>query len=294
MMLFVENLENSLINNNLPIVSFYGFFKIGHRLYTEKYPQKGSSAKSSRIWDITKAKTNLKKLYKKNVLIPDRDFRSGVWRITQSTRAGSAEEVICITDPFAYISHLSAMQRYGLTNRSPVALHITTPAPSAWNELRDEKVYQDFPNLELPAKSLLSRYGFEETVRRRSISVHRSARPWTPVKLRGEETRITSYGQTFADMLREPHLCGGMNHVMDVWNDVAEQWVEEIVDAVNNLDSKIVKMRAGYMFSEHLQVEHAVLQEWEKLAQRGGSRKLDPEADYAPTFSERWMISLNV
>ena len=26
----------------------------------------------------------------------------------------------------------------------------------------------------------------------------------------------------------------------------------------------------------------------------GGARKLDPDADYAPEFSERWMISINV
>ena len=34
--------------------------------------------------------------------------------------------------------------------------------------------------------------------------------------------------------------------------------------------------------------------DWEKSAQRGGSRKLDPEGEYVPDFSERWKLSLNV
>ena len=56
-----------------------------------------------------------------------------------------------------------------------------------------------------------------------------------PVQLRGEETRITSVGQTFADMITEPGLCGGMRHVLDVWERDADQWLPEIVEAVDQL-----------------------------------------------------------
>ena len=110
----------------------------------------------------------------------------------------------------------------------------------------------------------------------------------------GEETRISSIGQTFADMLGESGLCGGMRHVLDVWEREAAQWVPEIAASVDKLTSKIAKVRAGYILSELLEIEHPAIERWEQFAQRGGSRKLDPEGEYLPSFSERWMISLNV
>ena len=110
----------------------------------------------------------------------------------------------------------------------------------------------------------------------------------------GEQTRITSIGQTFADMLTEPGLCGGLRHVLDVWEREAGQWVSEIVGAIEHLDSKIAKVRAGYILSEVMGIEHPTIHSWEQYAQRGGSRKLDPDAEYAPVFSEKWMISINV
>ncbi len=105
---------------------------------------------------------------------------------------------------------------------------------------------------------------------------------------------MTSIGQTFADMLRDPHLCGGMRHVLDVWVNEAEQWVPEISEAIEKLDSGIVKIRAGYILSEVMNIDFPTLLAWEKYAQRGGSRKLDPDAAYAPRFSKRWKISINV
>ena len=95
-------------------------------------------------------------------------------------------------------------------------------------------------------------------------------------------------------MLTEPGLCGGTRHVLDVWEKEAELWVEEIIKAVDQLDSKIAKVRAGYILTEVMDIDHPTIHNWEQYAQRGGSRKLDPDAEYAPVFSEKWMISINV
>ena len=81
---------------------------------------------------------------------------------------------------------------------------------------------------------------------------------------------------------------------MDVWENEASQWVQEIAAAIDQLDVKIVKVRAGYILSEVMDIDQTALKKREKFAQRGGSRKLDPDAEYAPEFSERWMISINV
>lgn len=291
---FIQGLEQALLQRDLPIVTYYDFFILGHVLFTAKKWGGEPLKRMPHGWDQTRAKNAIKRLESKRVLTADSDFRSSVWRITQSTRAGSAEEVACIADPFSYVSHLSAMQKYGLTHRSPKALHMTTPKRSIWNTLRNTKLHQDLPDVEDIEKPVLNRPGFKDTIRRRPVIVHASSQPWTPSPLRGEQTRITSIGQTFADMLAEPRLCGGMHHVLDVWEREADQWVSEIVNSVDQLESKIAKVRAGYILSEVMDIDHPTIHNWEQHAQRGGSRKLDPDAEYAPIFSKTWMISINV
>ena len=85
-----------------------------------------------------------------------------------------------------------------------------------------------------------------------------------------------------------------MRHVLDVWENEADQWVPEIIAAIDALDSKIAKVRAGYILSEVMDIDDPALHNWEQFSQRGGSRKLDTDAEYAPEFLERWMTSINV
>lgn len=290
---FSNALENSLLNKDLPVVSLYDFYVMGHQLFQSKTWNNEPLTRMPQDWDQLRATNAVRRLQARHALVADSDFASGVWRVTQATRAGSAEEVACIADPFAYVSHLSAMQRYGLTDRSPQALHLTTPKRPLWNALRSERARNDLPEVPRVENLILNRPGFRDTIRRRPVVVHVSSHPWKPSPISGEETRITSIGQTFADMLTEPGLCGGMRHVLDVWENEAGQWVQEIVAAIDQLDIKIVKVRAGYILSEIMDIDHPALHNWEKFAQRGGSRKLDPDADYAPDFSERWMLSIN-
>ena len=291
---FSDGLENVLLARDLPVVTFYDFYVLGHQLFHSKAWKNEPLKRMPHYWDQLRAKNAIRRLEARRALVSDSDFTSGVWRVTQATRAGSAEEVACIADPFAYVSHLSAMQRYGLSDRSPQALHLTTPKRDRWNALRSERALRDLPEVQRLESPILNRPGFRDTIRRRPVVVHVSSHPWTPSPVSGEETRITSIGQTFADMLTEPSLCGGMHHVLDVWENEASQWVQEITAAIDQLDVKIVKVRAGYILSEVMDIDHPALHNWEKFAQRGGSRKLDPDAEYAPEFSERWMISINV
>jgi len=293
-MKFTDGVEQELLKRDLPIITYYDFFVLGHSLFRRREWGGESLNHMPQGWDQIRAKNTIKRMKERGTLVPDSDFRSGVWRVTQATRAGSAEEVVCIADPFAYVSHLSAMQRYSLTERSPKALHVTTPRRDLWNQLRNDRVRDDLPEVKGIEKLVLYRPGLKDIIRRRPVTMHISSHPWTPMPLSGEETRITSVGQTFADMITEPGLCGGMRHVLDVWEREADQWLSEIVDAIDQLNSKIAKVRAGYIFSEVMGLDCPAFARWETFAQRGGSRKLDPEADYFQKFSERWMISLNV
>lgn len=119
---FTDGVEKVINDNDLPVITFYEFFVLGYHLFHKKALNGEPLKRLPHDWDQTRAKNALRRLEARKALVMDSDFRSGVWRVTQSTRAGSAEEAACIADPFAYVSHLSAMQRYGLTDRSPQPL----------------------------------------------------------------------------------------------------------------------------------------------------------------------------
>ena len=110
----------------------------------------------------------------------------------------------------------------------------------------------------------------------------------------GSSLRVATVSRVFLEMIREPAQCGGIQHVIDVYRREAKRYINLIVDEVSQHGLAIDKVRAGFLLSEVCRLEHEVFVEWEKSAQRGGSRKLDPEGEYVSEFSERWKLSLNV
>jgi predicted transcriptional regulator of viral defense system len=294
MLAFADAAEAAILKANCPIVTDYGIFLLGLRL-AEARTWEGEALKYvPSDWDEKRSRNLTKRLVARRSLVQDRDFRSGVWRVVQATRAGTAEEVACIADPFCYVSHLSAMQRYGLTERSPGALHLTRPSRTIWNALKLAKLSDELSAEHIrEASGVLLHFGMNPTLRRRPVKVHETKYPARTTEMRGESTRIVEIGRVFVDMLAQPHLCGGIHHALDVWERTADDWIEPIIAAVDEENASIVKMRAGYILSEKLGVTDPRIEAWKAFAQRGGSRKLDPDAPYAPAFSEAWMISLN-
>ncbi|WP_189620946.1 hypothetical protein [Novosphingobium colocasiae] len=283
-----------LADADLPLVTEYQLYhRVRPLLATGQY----SGERILRLpayWSQPQHRAMIRTLEKRRVLAPDEDFKAGVWRVVQAAIAPTAEEAICLVDPFAYISHLSAMQRYGVTDRSPEALHVTTPARTLWTHMRDVQMAEDYEDE--PAQSLLpqlSRIGIREQVRRRRVIIHESKHPAEPAPIAGSVSRIATIGRVFVDMLDQPLLCGGIRHVLDCYDRHAAQWLDEIVAAVDTTDSPIVKVRAGYILDEMLGLLHPDINGWTRCAQRGGSRKLDSQAPYGQVFSEKWMIALN-
>lgn len=295
MISFAEAVEASLLATDSPVVTDYDVYRAASTLMEKRVWDGVPIKRAPKEWDVPRTRNILRRLVARQTLAADRDFRSGVWRLVQATRAGTADEVACIADPFCYVSHLSAMQRYGLTDRSPEALHITKPSRPIWNAMRNAKIAAEVPERDIgDAESLLRHFGLNPILRRRPVVVHETKYPAKPTQIRGERTRIISIGETFVDMLAEPQLCGGIHHALDIWDQQALDWLDQIIEAVDATESKIVKVRAGYILSERLCLDLPRIKAWRTFAQRGGSRKLDPDAPYAPIFSEPWMLSLNV
>ncbi len=232
------------------------------------------------------------------LLIADRDFSSSVWRVA-GIPDESPEALCCAIDPWCYVSHLSAMQQWGLTNRNPRALQLTRPSKLLWRQRAKDEAKEACGQLEPgdPGQQPRERVTFPPVLRKRDLAVFEPGYFGRSVDIPDSHARIATVGQTFRDMLHEPALCGGMSHVLEVWDDHAATYLDEIIEALNAPELKTTKIafvRAGYILSERLQVQDARVDAWAQFAERGGSRKLDPEKPFEPQFSERWMLSLNV
>lgn len=131
-------------------------------------------------------------------------------------------------------------------------------------------------------------------VRGREISVYQTKYParWLPVQ--DSHARLATVGQTFVDTVERPQYCGGMAHVVDVWQRHAEGFQEEIISTMEEVGTPIAKVRAGYLLDEMDLGDDARVQGWVQFAQRGSSRVLDPTKAFATEHSEKWMLSINV
>lgn len=234
------------------------------------------------------------RLRQHNIIFQDPDYRR-FWRITSHSDR-PADEIVCIADPHTYISHISAMQSYGLTTRRPKALYVSQPSKQQLKSLNAAQVEADFGPAEARDYYVepLTITHHPKKVRGRDIDVHTTQHIGQHIDIRGSFARIATIGQTFLDTLAQPEKCGGMLHVLDVWRDHASIYVDDIISAVDEAPKSIHKVRAGYILSERLGISHPRIEAWKAYAQRGGSRLLDPHAPFAPQFSEDWMISLNV
>ncbi len=291
---FAQAVARALEECGLPLVTEFALYNLVTPIAVSGQYADEKITRPPSTWNADQLRRLIRTLMKRRVLAPDDDFKAGVWHVVGALKAASAEEAICLVDPFAYISHLSAMQRFGLTDRAPESLHITTPSRALWTRLRDERMaplIEEHPDWEVPA---MTRIGVAPVVRRRPVIFHETKHPAEPSAIADSYARIAPIGRVFCDMLDQPDLCGGMPHVLECFERHAETWLTEIVAAVDEFDSAIVKVRAGYILEEWLELGSDTAAGWVRHAQRGGSRKLDPHQPYGTVFSEKWMLALNV
>lgn len=287
-----EALAKQLVAHGEPIVSDYTLLLLLRKAYRDE-KIKYAREETPTVDVFRRTKTVLRG---ENIIKSDADY--GALSRVISISDASADEIVCLADPFCYISHLSAMQLYGLTDRRPEALFITCPDTVGYRERLKQRFEADYgvkvaeidPQHQL--RPTLAHH--PARVRRRPVDAFASKfiGDWRP--RRGTFARVASIGQTFLDMLDRPDRCGGMIHVLEVWQEHAPTYLDEIIQRVENETRPILKVRAGYILDEVLSVADARVENWVRFAQRGSSRILDPHAPFAPTFSEKWMISINV
>ena len=211
--------------------------------------------------------------------------------------SASPAEIVCSLDPFAYVSHLSAMEYHGLTDRFPKVLYMTRPASKQWRDQAKERMEKDLGSVQkIYQESALPKLIAPKILRLGQTSVQFFERSQQGAfrLVSGSSLRVATIGRVFIEMIREPSLCGGIQHVVDIYRREAKRNLKLIVDEISQHGEPIDKVRAGFLLSDVCRLDHVVFEEWQKFAQRGGSRKLDPEGEYGVHFSERWKLSINV
>jgi predicted transcriptional regulator of viral defense system len=277
------------------VVTPYALFLALRRLYTpENRRRLYLRSDVATTDDLRRVTANL---WKTGGIRLDSDYGRGVYRVL-SVGESSADEVCALANPFGYISHLSAMQRWGLTNRRPEALLLTMPPASVARPLVEQRMADDYgaPFSSLPLNQAVKLHFIRhpKTVREREISVYETRHPGQWLQLRDTQARLATVGQTFVDTVERPQYCGGMAHVIEVWREYAVAYREEIIVAVDEIATPIAKVRAGYLLDEMLeQGDDSRIQGWVRFAQRGSSRVLDPTRDFNAAHSEKWMLSIN-
>ncbi len=293
MISFAEALKMAISELKKPVISKFEIYYLALGISKSK-SYGGQAIRAQRTaFGFEKNYNLIRSLSSFNFIFQDSDFKSHYRVNTESN--GSCDEVCCLVDPFCYLSHLSAMQKYGLTNRIPEIVILTTAESKLWNQMKtnlEEKYRADFPNE--TEYFHIKRAVFPATVRKMKIKVVESKFIHPSIQIRDSHARISKIGYTFLDMLSNPELCGGMPHVIDVWKENAKTYLDEIIEAIDQSPKSIIKCRAGYIIDEVLNIQNDCVNNWMKFAQRGGSRILDPNSPYAPKFSEKWMISINV
>jgi predicted transcriptional regulator of viral defense system len=133
-------------------------------------------------------------------------------------------------------------------------------------------------------------------ISKKNINIYNSSKytPGSYITVKGKYLKISNIGRTFLDMLCNPSLCGGIYHVLDVYQENAKRYLRLIVDEVDRHGSAIDKVRVGYVLDERLGLSEPRLEKWREKVQRGGSRKLVADAPYKSVFSEKWCLSINI
>lgn len=238
----------------------------------------------------------IRSLEASGVLQDHPNFRGKVYRLI-GTSEKTVEDVVCIVDPFCYVSHLSAMSYHGLTNRLPVNLILSSPDSKQWAKLAETQMRKDLgDSFEMYREEGMPLLACPKLTKIGKTEIHRinTTRLGAFKNIRGRNMRVSTIGRTFLDMLENPELCGGIRHVIEVFENEALTYLTPIVYEFNEYGRPIDKVRAGYILNERLGIQNDTIEQWVKLAARGGSRKLDATEEYFPKWSEKWCLSLNL
>lgn len=229
-----------------------------------------------------------------NILRSHREsFYSSAFFLIAGKQKSTEEEIVCALAPFGALSHLSAMFVHGITDRIPNKIYYTAPADTVWRSqyLR----YLQNKGIDGPIPSYFSLAPMVSgDIFNRPIQIRKTADEIPIIKIRNSPLRVTTIGKTFVDMLRDPSMCGGEDHVLDVFINEASRFQNEILTYAEQKGRAIDRSRIGFIFDKILEIKEPRIEQWKREQVRGGSKKLSPNFSFSSIFDEGWCLSINI
>ncbi|MDO8672207.1 MAG: hypothetical protein Q7O66_12380 [Dehalococcoidia bacterium] len=200
-------------------------------------------------------------------------------------------EILMETNPYAALSHLSALVFHSLTDDLPKEITALNPSRVPGGMLPPGTDKEDWEGISITRGSPL-RHILRRPVQWVQISPERYFGTFE-YRPHGYPIRVTTPERTLLDGLQQPHLCGGFENVLHAWVLALDTInLEELVYNVYRFDTNILCQRVGFIMDE-LGLSRPEMEGWLARAKRGGSSKLVATAKYANTFSARWNLSIN-
>ncbi len=201
-------------------------------------------------------------------------------------------EILLEANPFAVISHFSALVFHGLTEQQPTFLTASVPRATPGDLLPIDTDPSDWEKMSLPS------------ARRRPETVLRTRVRWSTIdparfngfleyQPHGARIRVTTPERTLVDALQSPDLSGGVANVLRAWAiGVPMANLDSLTDQVERYDIQVLRQRAGFVL-DRLGFAHPALARWQQKAHRGGSSRLIGSEPFSSSFDERWNLSIN-
>jgi predicted transcriptional regulator of viral defense system len=201
------------------------------------------------------------------------------------------EEVLLEANPYAALSHATALVLHRLTDELPKNMTAIAPSVGTGDQLPLGTDPRDWAGIPLPGGRTPSRVlGRPVDWSRPKPERYFGVGVYQP---RGYPIRATTPERTLLDGLLAPELTGGIGNVLRAWvlaRDTLD--LDKLVSYVDRFAVAVLRQRAGYVLDE-LGLSHPRLEQWMERTRRGGSSRLVGSAPYAPIYSERWNLSLN-
>lgn len=289
-----DALKDIVLNEHpRPVITLYELRMYMYQLYRAQEHQGQPIGKLSlKEPESRTLKSNISSLKRMGVI--KQDLNLPVYFISNKDKP-TAQQVICSISPFSYIAYLSAMSWHGLTDRLPYVIHLITCSQEKYKELITERLEKELPNASEHPSLIPPRLTKYPAFDGKSFEFHQTKNFKLPKEQFGSGgVRVANIGETFLDMLRKPDLCGGFEHVLEVFQEYGEENLAVIVKTIDKKGTSMDKARAGYILEEVCNLSHRTINNWKAGVSRGGSRKLVPSKPYIDVYSETWCISINI
>lgn len=204
------------------------------------------------------------------------------------------EAIVMEADPWATLSHFTALVHHALTDELPRGLWATYFTGAASR-----------PKLRLPLGTTPEDWIEAPRPRiRHPVHVEGVGVTWTsclPALEFGVEVRlsegvpvyVTDLERTLVDALRTPGRTGGARTTFLAWRRSRRRVdLDRLTDYVERFRSPVMRQRAGFVLSR-LGLTHPRMTEWRQRLQRGSSLVLVAGEPFVSAHSTEWNISLN-